>query len=81
VLIVVLSILWPHSGGKSNLIGYCACRALKLWMVMRMYGSSGLQAYIRNHCKLAKHFEELLRTDSRFEVLLIHERLLECNFM
>jgi len=44
-------------------------RALKLWMVMRMYGSSGLQAYIRNHCNLAKHFEELLQTDSRFEVV------------
>lgn len=44
-------------------------RALKLWMVMRMYGSSGLQAYIRNHCNLAKHFEELLQIDSRFEVV------------
>ncbi|KAG0628344.1 hypothetical protein M758_1G019700 [Ceratodon purpureus] len=44
-------------------------RALKLWMVMRMYGSSGLQSYICNHCDLAKHFEKLLRTDSRFEVM------------
>ncbi|KAG0553831.1 hypothetical protein M758_12G044200 [Ceratodon purpureus] len=44
-------------------------RSLKLWMVMRMYGSTGLRAYIRNHCNIAKHFEELLRTDSRFEIM------------
>jgi aromatic-L-amino-acid decarboxylase len=36
---------------------------------MRMYGSTGLRTYIRNHCDIAKHFEELLRTDSRFEVM------------
>lgn len=44
-------------------------RSLKLWMVLRMYGSNGLRSYITNHCNLAKHFEELLRTDSRFEVV------------
>ena len=48
-------------------------RSLKLWMVMRMYGSTGLRAYIRNHCDIAKHFEELLRTDSRFEVTLVYQ--------
>lgn len=35
---------------------------------MRSYGISGLQAYIRNHVKLAKRFEALVRKDSRFEV-------------
>lgn len=43
-------------------------RSLKLWFVMRSYGISGLQAYIRNHVKLAKRFEALVRKDSRFEV-------------
>ncbi|XP_011881789.1 PREDICTED: aromatic-L-amino-acid decarboxylase [Vollenhovia emeryi] len=43
-------------------------RSLKLWFVMRSYGISGLQAYIRNHIKLAKRFEELVKKDSRFEV-------------
>jgi aromatic-L-amino-acid decarboxylase len=44
-------------------------RALKLWMVMRLYGTSGLQSFIRSHVSSAKHFESLVRADSRFEVL------------
>ncbi|CAB3364092.1 Hypothetical predicted protein [Cloeon dipterum] len=43
-------------------------RALKLWFVLRSYGIDGLQRYIRNHCKLAKRFEQLVLKDSRFEV-------------
>ncbi|XP_076279174.1 aromatic-L-amino-acid decarboxylase isoform X2 [Lasioglossum baleicum] len=43
-------------------------RSLKLWLVLRCYGISGLQAYIRNHIQLAKKFEALVRKDSRFEV-------------
>lgn len=44
-------------------------RALKLWFVLRAYGVSGLQKYIRNHIKLAKYFESYVRGDMRFEVL------------
>ncbi|XP_014204563.1 aromatic-L-amino-acid decarboxylase-like [Copidosoma floridanum] len=44
-------------------------RSLKLWFVLRNYGISGLQAYIRNHVKVAKHFEALVKTDPRFEVV------------
>ncbi|XP_010526485.1 PREDICTED: tyrosine decarboxylase 1-like [Tarenaya hassleriana] len=44
-------------------------RSLKLWMVMRLYGSEKLQCYIRNHINLAKHFEELVSGDSRFEIV------------
>ncbi|KAJ8930267.1 hypothetical protein NQ314_016934 [Rhamnusium bicolor] len=44
-------------------------RSLKLWFVIRKYGLSGLQKYIRNHIKLAKHFESLVRKDSKFEVV------------
>lgn len=43
-------------------------RALKLWFVFRSYGIAGLQAYIRNHIKLAKLFECLVKQDKRFEV-------------
>ncbi|XP_014291341.1 aromatic-L-amino-acid decarboxylase [Halyomorpha halys] len=41
-------------------------RSLKLWFVLRSYGITGLQNYIRHHCQLAKHFESLVRKDSRF---------------
>jgi aromatic-L-amino-acid decarboxylase len=44
-------------------------RALKLWFVIRKYGIEGLQSYIRNHCRLAKSFEALVKKDSRFEVV------------
>ncbi|KAK9146252.1 hypothetical protein Sjap_006155 [Stephania japonica] len=43
-------------------------RSLKLWMVLRLYGVENLQSYIRNHIKLAKHFEELVSLDQRFEI-------------
>ncbi|RZC52121.1 hypothetical protein C5167_020548 [Papaver somniferum] len=42
-------------------------RSPKLWMVLRLYGLENLQCYIRNHIKLAKHFEDLVAADSRFE--------------
>ena len=44
-------------------------RSLKLWMVLRLYGVENLQCYIRNHINLAKHFEELVVQDTRFEVI------------
>ncbi|KAM3683403.1 hypothetical protein ACJW31_12G144700 [Castanea mollissima] len=44
-------------------------RSLKLWMVLRLYGIENLQCYIRNHIKLAEHFEGLVAQDPRFEVV------------
>ncbi|XP_026494990.1 tyrosine decarboxylase [Vanessa tameamea] len=44
-------------------------RSLKLWFMLRSYGISGLQKYVRRHCELAKYFEQLVRKDSRFEVV------------
>ncbi|XP_037566161.1 aromatic-L-amino-acid decarboxylase-like isoform X1 [Dermacentor silvarum] len=44
-------------------------RSLKLWFVVRRYGIAGLQHYIREHVRLAKKFELLVRSDSRFEVV------------
>ncbi|GAB2281853.1 Tyrosine decarboxylase 2 [Dionaea muscipula] len=53
-------------------------RSLKLWMVLRLYGREGLQSYLRNHILLAKHFEELLNQDSRFEVVTPRKFSLVC---
>ncbi|CAG9834131.1 unnamed protein product [Diabrotica balteata] len=44
-------------------------RSLKLWFVIRNYGLSGLQNYIRNHIRLAKYFESLVRKNPKFEVV------------
>jgi aromatic-L-amino-acid/L-tryptophan decarboxylase len=44
-------------------------RALKLWLVIRNYGVEGLRAYIREHIRIAGIFEELVRTDPRFEIV------------
>lgn len=44
-------------------------RSLKLWMVLRLYGSETLKSYIRNHIKLAKEFEQLVSQDPNFEIV------------
>ncbi|EEC03137.1 aromatic amino acid decarboxylase, putative, partial [Ixodes scapularis] len=44
-------------------------RSLKLWFVVRRYGVQGLQHYIREHVRLAKKFEKLVLSDTRFEVI------------
>lgn len=43
-------------------------RSLKLWFVLRTYGISGLQKYIRRQCQLAKKFEAMVRADKDFEI-------------
>ncbi|KAF6301599.1 dopa decarboxylase [Rhinolophus ferrumequinum] len=43
-------------------------RSLKLWFVCRMYGVTGLQAYIRKHVQLAHEFESFVHQDPRFEI-------------
>lgn len=53
-------------------------RSLKLWMVLRLYGLENLQFYIRNHIKLAIHFEELVAQDPRFEVVAPRTFALVC---
>ena len=44
-------------------------RALKLWFVLRIYGVEGIRQHIRHQIGLAKHFEQLVCNDSRFEVI------------
>jgi aromatic-L-amino-acid decarboxylase len=38
-------------------------------MVLRLYGVEGLQQHIRRQVGLAKEFEDVLRGDSRFEIV------------
>eukprot|EP00271_Cylindrocystis_brebissonii_P023518 TRINITY_DN9795_c1_g1_i1.p1 TRINITY_DN9795_c1_g1~~TRINITY_DN9795_c1_g1_i1.p1 ORF type:complete len:467 (-),score=84.10 TRINITY_DN9795_c1_g1_i1:877-2277(-) len=44
-------------------------RSLKLWFVMRLHGAEGLRAYIRKHIGLGELFEQLVRSDDRFEIV------------
>ncbi|KAK0579677.1 hypothetical protein LWI29_029698 [Acer saccharum] len=44
-------------------------RALKLWLVLRSHGVGNLRNFLRSHVKIARHFEELVRSDKRFEVV------------
>lgn len=43
-------------------------RALKLWMVLRMYGGEGLRGLIRHHCAIAAWLVDQVRSDPRFEL-------------
>jgi aromatic-L-amino-acid/L-tryptophan decarboxylase len=44
-------------------------RALKLWAVLRCFGRDGLQAMIREHCRLAEQFESWVRAEPGWEVV------------
>ncbi|MFI5184466.1 MAG: pyridoxal phosphate-dependent decarboxylase family protein [Vicinamibacteria bacterium] len=43
-------------------------RALKLWMVIRAFGTDGIAARIREHVRLAQLFRSWIETDPRFEL-------------
>ncbi len=43
-------------------------RALKLWMVIRAFGTEGIAARVREHVRLAQTFRSWIKADSRFEV-------------
>lgn len=44
-------------------------RALKLWMVIRGFGTAGLAARIRGHCALARAFASWVRDEPDWEVV------------
>ncbi|XP_070532509.1 aromatic-L-amino-acid decarboxylase-like [Ptychodera flava] len=44
-------------------------RSLKLWFVLRMFGIKQLQEGIRRQIQLAHEFEDLVKTDPRFEIV------------
>jgi aromatic-L-amino-acid/L-tryptophan decarboxylase len=43
-------------------------RALKLWFVIRHYGTEGLRHHIRRHVELAQQFAKWVKEDNRFEL-------------
>ena len=45
-------------------------RALKLWFVLRSFGTDRLKEKLREHIELAKWFERKIINDSNFELLL-----------
>ncbi|WP_428964577.1 pyridoxal-dependent decarboxylase [Micromonospora fluostatini] len=53
-------------------------RALKLWFVLRWYGTEGLRAHIRSGVALAGGFADRVRADDRFEVVAPHPFALVC---
>ena len=42
-------------------------RALKLWMVIRLYGAEGLRARLREHCRLGRELAGWIDADPHFE--------------
>lgn len=44
-------------------------RALKLWFVIRTYGTDGLRAMIREHIRLGRLLADLVQHDPRFELM------------
>ncbi|MDP9094708.1 MAG: aminotransferase class V-fold PLP-dependent enzyme [Actinomycetota bacterium] len=47
-------------------------RALKLWTVIRWYGTDGLREHIRTHVELAQQFASWVAADDRFEIVAPH---------
>ena len=43
-------------------------RSLKLWMVIRTFGVEGLQARIREHCRMARDLASMIESDPDFAV-------------
>jgi aromatic-L-amino-acid decarboxylase len=64
----------PDAGGARNLMDTGIqlgrrFRALKLWMVLRAFGSEGIAERLREHVRLAQRFAEWVDADPGFERL------------
>jgi aromatic-L-amino-acid decarboxylase len=64
----------PEDGGVINLMDYGLSlgrrfRALKLWMVIRAYGSDGLAALIAAHIDLARRLAAMIDAEPGWELL------------
>lgn len=53
-------------------------KSLRLWLVMRSYGVANLQRHIRSDVLMAKMFEGLVKSDSRFEIVVPRHFSLVC---
>ncbi|MBA0705215.1 hypothetical protein Golax_017423, partial [Gossypium laxum] len=48
-------------------------KSLRLWLIFRTYGVVNLQGHIRSDVGMAKIFEEFVRSDPRFEIVVPRE--------
>ena len=53
-------------------------RALKLWFVLRSYGTEKLKAYLRHHISLAEDFAARIESDPRFTLAAPQKFSLVC---
>jgi aromatic-L-amino-acid decarboxylase len=53
-------------------------RALKLWMVLRAFGTAGIAARIRHHCRLAREFGDLVSAGAHWTVEAPHPFSVVC---
>ncbi|PPD97923.1 hypothetical protein GOBAR_DD04996 [Gossypium barbadense] len=53
-------------------------KSLRLWLIFRTYGVVNLQDHIRSDVGMAKIFEEFVRSDPRFEIVVPREFGLVC---
>ncbi len=53
-------------------------RALKLWMVIRSFGTDGLAARIREHVRIAQEFATWVRAEPDWEIMAPHPFSLVC---
>ncbi|KAL6909417.1 hypothetical protein ACP4OV_001698 [Aristida adscensionis] len=53
-------------------------RALKLWLVLRCYGTERLRGVVRGHVRMAAALEEMVRADARFELVAPRRFALVC---
>jgi aromatic-L-amino-acid decarboxylase len=67
-------LVTAEAGVARNLMDYGVSlgrrfRALKLWFVLRYFGTNRMADHLRRHIALAKEFEDWVRADHAFEVL------------
>lgn len=53
-------------------------RALKMWFVINSFGLNGLKSKLKQHIELATKFEELIRNDVNFEIIVPRTANLIC---
>ena len=53
-------------------------RAIKVWVMIRMYGVNNLMDHIRSDVQLANQFETLVKEDKRFELVVPRKFALVC---
>jgi aromatic-L-amino-acid/L-tryptophan decarboxylase len=53
-------------------------RALKLWMVIRSFGTDGLAARIREHVRIAQEFASWIEAEPDWEIMAPHPFSLIC---